>query len=104
MMDDSGLAFVSRKGLVVLSGCAHSGICNMIEHARVVTGCQQLDTVIGGFHLRADNMQTRRTLAYLKKLMPGQVLPSHCTMDPALGLFQQAFGSRDLKAGTVVQF
>jgi 7,8-dihydropterin-6-yl-methyl-4-(beta-D-ribofuranosyl)aminobenzene 5'-phosphate synthase len=45
--DDSGLACVTEGGLVVVSGCAHSGICNMITHALRVTGEDRVKAVIG---------------------------------------------------------
>lgn len=99
IMDDSGLAVITDKGLVVISGCAHSGICNMIEHARRVTGISKVAGVIGGFHLTDDNNQTKKTIAYLEKLEVPQVIPSHCTFDPALDLFHHAFGSRDVLTG-----
>ena len=99
IMDDSGLAVSTDRGLVVISGCAHSGICNMIEHARRVTGISRVAAVIGGFHLKAANKQTRKTIAYLEKLEVAQVIPSHCTFDPALGLFHRAFESRDVLTG-----
>jgi len=99
IMDDSGLAAITDKGLVVISGCAHAGICNMIEHARRVTGVSQVAAVIGGFHLKAVNKQTRKTIEYLKELGVKQVIPSHCTFDPALELFHRAFGTRDVLTG-----
>jgi 7,8-dihydropterin-6-yl-methyl-4-(beta-D-ribofuranosyl)aminobenzene 5'-phosphate synthase len=104
IMDDSGLAVVTKNGLVVVSGCAHSGITNMIEHARQVTGVLRIAAVIGGFHLRAANIQTNRTIAYLKKLEEVKVFPSHCTVDPALNRFKQAFGSREVLAGACLTF
>ena len=42
---------VRDKGLVVLSGCAHSGIINTIDHARKVTGVEKVFAGMGGFHL-----------------------------------------------------
>lgn len=103
-MDDSGLVAITRKGLVVISGCAHSGISNMIEHARRVTGIFRLAAVIGGFHLKAANLQARRTIDYLEKLGVEQVVPSHCTLDPALDLFRQKFKSPELLAGACLVF
>lgn len=99
IMDDSGMAVICDKGLVVISGCAHSGICNMIEHARRVTGISKVAAVIGGFHLTAANNQAKKTIAYLEKLEVPQVIPSHCTFDPALDLFHHTFGSRDVLTG-----
>ena len=104
IMDDSGLVVITNKGLVIISGCAHSGICNMIEHARRVTGIPEVKAVIGGFHLRASNRQTRKTIEYLEKLEVAQVIPSHCTFDPALNLFQETFGSRELLTGACLVF
>ena len=104
IMDDSGLVAITNKGLVVISGCAHAGICNMIEHARRITGVFNIAAVIGGFHLRAINNQTRKTIDYLEKLEVGQVLPSHCTFDPALDLFQKVFGGRDVLTGGCLAF
>jgi len=99
IMDDSGLAVITDKGLVVISGCAHAGICNMIEHARRVTGISEVAAVIGGFHLKAANEQTRKTIEYLEELGVKQVIPSHCTFDPALDLFHRAFGTRNVLTG-----
>jgi len=104
IMDDSGLAVITNRGLVVISGCAHSGISNMIEHARRVTGVSKVAAVIGGFHLRAVNKQTIRTIEYLKGLKGIQVIPSHCTFDPALGLFHSVFGSSEVLAGACLVF
>ncbi len=99
IMDDSGLVVITDKGLVVISGCAHAGICNMIEHARRVTGVAQVAAVIGGFHLKAVNKQTRKTIEYLEELGVKQVIPSHCTFDPALDLFHRAFGTTNVLTG-----
>ena len=104
IMDDSGLVAITKKGLVVISGCAHSGISNMIEHARRITGIFEVAAVVGGFHLSAVNEQTRKTIEYLKKLGVEQVIPSHCTFDPALDLFRQTFGSRELLTGACLAF
>lgn len=104
ILDDSGLAAITDQGLVVISGCAHSGICNMIEYAIRVTGIFKVAAVIGGFHLKADNHQTRKTIEYLRHLEVDRVLPSHCTMDPALGLFRKEFDSREVLTGACLTF
>ncbi len=55
MPDDSALAINSPKGLIVVTGCSHSGICNIAEHARYVMGSDKVYAVIGGFHLKKDD-------------------------------------------------
>jgi 7,8-dihydropterin-6-yl-methyl-4-(beta-D-ribofuranosyl)aminobenzene 5'-phosphate synthase len=104
IMDDSGLAVSTDRGLVVISGCAHAGICNMIVHARQVSGVDRVAAVVGGFHLGEVNNQTLKTMTCLKNLGVKHVIPSHCTVDPALSQFQKTFGSSDLLTGGCLVF
>ncbi len=102
--DDSGLALAVGDELVVVSGCAHSGICNMVEHARAVTGLSRIRAVIGGFHLKDDGPKTQETVRCLQGLGVRELYPSHCTELPALCAFHQAFRIRHLRAGMVLTF
>ena len=100
--DDSGLAIIQNNGLVIISGCAHSGICNMIEYARSVTGVRDIKAVIGGFHLKHKSHQTKRTIHYMKENGISMVFPSHCTELPALSAFYDAFKITQLKTGMIL--
>jgi len=104
ILDDSGMAIVMKQGLFVISGCAHSGICNIIEHARNVTGVSKVFGIMGGFHLMMNNNQTQKTIDYLKTLSIEIVMPSHCTALPALSAFYEVFGGEQVKAGTLYSF
>ncbi|MGD9995245.1 MAG: MBL fold metallo-hydrolase [Salinivirgaceae bacterium] len=104
LLDDSGIAVVMNQGLFVISGCAHSGICNIVEHARKVTGISKVYGVMGGFHLKHNNQQTQETIKYIKDLQVEVVLPSHCTALPALAQFYNEFGGEQIKAGTLYTF
>jgi 7,8-dihydropterin-6-yl-methyl-4-(beta-D-ribofuranosyl)aminobenzene 5'-phosphate synthase len=79
--DDQAIVLnVQGKGLVVLSGCAHSGIVNTIEHARRISGEDRVHAVMGGFHLaRAPEEEIEQTVDYLLGLELDMVVPSHCT-------------------------
>lgn len=103
-MDDTGLAIIGDEGLVVISGCAHAGICNMVDHAIKVTGVEKIQAVIGGFHLKRNDKITKRTIEHLKKLNVQQVIPSHCTMLPALAAFLEKWRFAQLKTGNVLKF
>ena len=72
---------VKRKGLVILSGCAHSGIINMVEYARQVTGVDSVFVVMGGFHLTGADFEPiiEPTTEALKSLNPQYIVPTHCT-------------------------
>jgi len=80
--DDSAIvACVKGKGLVILSGCAHSGIINTVKYAQEVTGINQLYVVMGGFHLTGADFEPviEPTTEALKALNPEYVIPTHCT-------------------------
>jgi len=104
IVDDSGLACVTENGLVVVSGCAHSGICNIIEHAKKITGMDNVEAVIGGFHLKNADHRTRKTIECIKQIGVRRVYPSHCTMGPALEMFHEAFGRNEVLVGQEFRF
>ncbi len=104
VLDDSALAVNTKKGLVVISGCAHSGICNIIEYARKITKQTQVYGVIGGFHLKENNLQTQKTIEYFKQLRISKIYPSHCTALPALSAFYQNFKIKQVLSGNIIYF
>jgi 7,8-dihydropterin-6-yl-methyl-4-(beta-D-ribofuranosyl)aminobenzene 5'-phosphate synthase len=80
--DDSAVvAHVKGKGLVVLSGCAHSGIVNTVAYAREVTGVAPVFAVMGGFHLTGADFEPAigPTAEALKAIKPRYIVPTHCT-------------------------
>jgi 7,8-dihydropterin-6-yl-methyl-4-(beta-D-ribofuranosyl)aminobenzene 5'-phosphate synthase len=78
--DDISLFYKTDKGLVVILGCAHSGLVNIIEHARQVTGQKKIRAIIGGTHLGpVEPLQQERTIEYLKSLDLECLAPNHCT-------------------------
>ncbi|CDR08225.1 MBL fold metallo-hydrolase [Streptomyces iranensis] len=88
--DDQALVLNIRgKGLVILTGCGHAGIINLIRHAQKVTGIQQLYGVLGGLHLRSGPV-VDRTIDELAAEAPEVVVPAHCTSWAA----QQALATR----------
>jgi 7,8-dihydropterin-6-yl-methyl-4-(beta-D-ribofuranosyl)aminobenzene 5'-phosphate synthase len=103
VLDDSGLAVLTNKGLVVISGCAHSGICNMVLHAQKVSGVEKIHAVIGGFHLQNDDKITRKTIGWLKSNRVEQVIPSHCTALPAQLAILKDYSFIQVKTGNVIE-
>lgn len=78
--DDTALAYVGDDGLVVIAGCAHSGICNTVEQARRVTGKNKVHSIIGGLHLLdASKERLDATAAYLADLNLESLYCCHCT-------------------------
>jgi len=71
---------VKDKGLVVLAGCAHSGIVNTVNRAQEVSGVQRVWAIVGGFHLASvTDEELQRTIEALKAFQPALIVPSHCS-------------------------
>lgn len=79
LKDDTALAYCREGKLSIITGCSHSGICNIIDQARRLTGLDEVDALIGGFHLLQDPEQTEQVCRYLETLKPERAYPCHCT-------------------------
>jgi 7,8-dihydropterin-6-yl-methyl-4-(beta-D-ribofuranosyl)aminobenzene 5'-phosphate synthase len=80
LFDDSALVYQSREGLIIITACSHSGICNTVEYARKVCGEDKVVDIIGGFHmLNPSPEQLQKTMEYMKRLRPASVHACHCT-------------------------
>ena len=80
LSDDTALAFRSAEGLVIITGCSHSGICNITEYAREVCGERRVADIIGGLHLLSPGpKQLAKTGKYLNRLHLNALHACHCT-------------------------
>jgi 7,8-dihydropterin-6-yl-methyl-4-(beta-D-ribofuranosyl)aminobenzene 5'-phosphate synthase len=82
VIDDQALVInVRGRGLVVITGCGHAGVVNIIRHAQRLTGVSRLLAVIGGFHLSGPAFEPviDPTAAALAELAPELIVPGHCT-------------------------
>ncbi|MBQ1288117.1 MAG: MBL fold metallo-hydrolase [Erysipelotrichaceae bacterium] len=78
ILDDSALVYKGRDGLFIITGCSHAGICNIIEYAKKVCGCDKIHGVIGGFHLFENDERLSRTIDYLSENKIELLYPCHC--------------------------
>jgi 7,8-dihydropterin-6-yl-methyl-4-(beta-D-ribofuranosyl)aminobenzene 5'-phosphate synthase len=79
--DQAAVLHVRDKGLVVLTGCGHAGIVNIVRYARKLTGVDDVYAVIGGFHLNGPLFEPiiGDTARALQELAPQVLVPAHCT-------------------------
>jgi 7,8-dihydropterin-6-yl-methyl-4-(beta-D-ribofuranosyl)aminobenzene 5'-phosphate synthase len=79
--DQAVVCHVKGKGLLVLTSCSHSGVINVMLHARHITGVEQVYGLVGGMHLTGALMEPfiPRTLTELATIAPSVVVPGHCT-------------------------
>jgi len=91
--DDQALVVKTPRGLVVLLGCAHSGIVNTLLHAQQVAGQRRIYAVLGGTHLGFSTQeQLDRTIAALRDMDIQRIGVSHCTGLAASGRLAREFG------------
>jgi 7,8-dihydropterin-6-yl-methyl-4-(beta-D-ribofuranosyl)aminobenzene 5'-phosphate synthase len=106
IIDDQALLInVKDKGLVVITGCAHSGIINTLRLAKKTSGISHVCAIVGGFHLaRADNNRIQATLDELLSIGPKSIHPCHCTGPKATRRFMDSFvgNCRPIQTGDII--
>jgi 7,8-dihydropterin-6-yl-methyl-4-(beta-D-ribofuranosyl)aminobenzene 5'-phosphate synthase len=102
---EQALVIKTSEGLVVLTGCSHPGIVDMVKTAKRI-GHGEVLLVTGGFHLmRSRRSHVERVIDELKRLGVQRVGPSHCTGERAMEMFERAWGADfvDLGCGGVAR-
>ncbi|MBN1135205.1 MAG: MBL fold metallo-hydrolase [Anaerolineae bacterium] len=97
------LVVATVRGLIVITGCAHPGIVEIVRRAKEVGGgaaTADLAIVMGGFHLgSASKRQLERIIADFRDLGVQKVAPCHCTGDRAMQTFAKAYGNDFIHTG-----
>ncbi|WP_196593127.1 MBL fold metallo-hydrolase [Pectinatus sottacetonis] len=80
VMDDSALVYMTDKGMIIITGCSHSGICNIITYAKKICHEKRIRAIIGGLHLLdAPKELLKHTITFIKENNVLEVYPCHCT-------------------------
>ena len=104
LRDDLSLFIKTPKGLVILLGCAHAGLLNIIDHAIKVTGEKKIHMIIGGTHLKfCSDEQMAATLDRLEELDIDRIGTSHCTGLRGARMLAERFGERFFSASVGVE-
>jgi 7,8-dihydropterin-6-yl-methyl-4-(beta-D-ribofuranosyl)aminobenzene 5'-phosphate synthase len=78
--EDMALVCDTAQGLVILTGCGHAGVMNIIEHARNVVRAAPVHALIGGIHLfRASETTLDQTAGKLREFGVANLIGAHCT-------------------------
>ena len=96
---EQALIVDTSRGLIVITGCAHPNVADMVERATAYRG-KHVYLLIGGFHLGGTSEPEIRTIIKrLKTLGVRKVAPSHCTGDTAIRLFREAWKDDFIEGG-----
>jgi len=106
LLDDSALVYDGDDGMVIITGCSHSGICNIIEYSKSVLRKKRIKAIIGGFQRQNEDMNniTKKTVEYIRKQNIVTLYPCHCT-----NLFNKIALSRaanvaEIGAGSLIEY
>ena len=91
ILDDQTLFISTKKGLIIILGCSHAGMINIINYAIEKTGQEHINTIIGGTHLGPASEEVReKSIQALKKFDIEKIGVSHCTgLETSARLFQE---------------
>ena len=81
-IDDSAIVIDGKEGMGIITGCSHSGICNITEYAKKVVGKEKIAFILGGFHLQMEDESDElleKTVEYLRGQDIKTLYPCHCT-------------------------
>ena len=96
---EQGLVIQTSHGLVVVTGCAHPGIVEMVRQARAALD-DEVYLVAGGFHLGgASETRIREVCAAFQQLGVRKLAPSHCTGEEAMRILAAEFGDDYVRCG-----
>lgn len=102
VMDDSALAYNTGSGLFIITGCSHSGICNIIEHAKHVCSEDRIIGVIGGFHLFDVSSCLHDTIDYFEKNNIDKLYPCHCVSFAAKAEIHKRIPIQEVGVGMIL--
>lgn len=98
--DELALGLRTAKGLVLIVGCSHVGIVNILQTVMERTG-EKVYSVLGGTHLvEADEARLDKTMVALRDCGLTQIAVSHCTGEPGMERVEQEFGKNFVKNNT----
>jgi len=96
---EQSLIVETDKGLVIVTGCSHPGIVNIVRRSKELLK-KNVYFVVGGFHLGTlDAEEVKKIIEELKALQVAKIAPCHCTGEKAIALFEKEFQKDFVKVG-----
>jgi len=106
VMDDLSLiGCVEKKGSVIITGCSHAGIVNIVKQAVKLTGREKIEGIVGGFHLiEASEQRIQKTVDAFAAFDIGWISAGHCTGFRAQSALYTRFGESFIPLHTGMSF
>jgi len=100
LIKEQSLILNSEKGLIIITGCAHPGIVDIVKRTKEIFPKEKVYLVLGGFHLaEASDSELKGIIADFRELGVGKVAPCHCSGDRCRELFKQEYQNDFIENG-----
>jgi len=97
---EQSLVVSTGEGLVVITGCAHPGIVEIIQKAKAILPGEKICLVMGGFHLLDSSRNNiMSVIDSFRRLGVSKAAPSHCSGDETRSLFRERYGDSYINSG-----
>jgi 7,8-dihydropterin-6-yl-methyl-4-(beta-D-ribofuranosyl)aminobenzene 5'-phosphate synthase len=103
VIEDSALVYKSNTGFSIITGCSHSGICNIVEYSQKLLKITKIESIIGGFHL-IDTLKAKmdKIIEYLQQLDIEKIYPCHCTDFNAREELAKKLNYKEIGVGNII--
>ena len=99
-IQEQSLVLDTNQGIVVITGCAHPGIVEIIRKANEILSNKEIYLVTGGFHLlQKSDAELEDIINDFKHQGVQKVAPSHCSGDRCRELFHEEYGNDYIDSG-----
>ncbi|MEJ2054098.1 MAG: MBL fold metallo-hydrolase [Calditrichaceae bacterium] len=97
---EQSLIIDSPQGIIVITGCSHPGIINILKKAKQIMD-KNIYLVTGGFHLhRKTEEEIDDIINYFKSMGVKRCGCSHCSGEKTIGKFNETYADNFIKIGT----
>ncbi|MGM0568404.1 MAG: MBL fold metallo-hydrolase [Elusimicrobiota bacterium] len=98
--EEQALVIYKKEALILITGCAHPGILNMVRKVKAIFN-MDVDTIAGGFHLKDfSEYKVRNLIEDLKKEGVKKFAPCHCTGDRQIAVFEKKGEENFIQVGS----
>ena len=97
---EQSLVLNGKEGLIVLTGCAHPGVVNIVRKAKQMLADKNIYLVMGGFHLSsASDSKLKSIIEEFRDIGVQKVAPSHCSGDRCREMFREEYKEDYIESG-----
>ena len=97
---EQSLILNSKRGLIIITGCAHPGILNILKKTKEMFPNEELYLVLGGFHLfESSDKELKTIINEFKNLNVQKVAPCHCSGDKCRELLKKEYKENFIENG-----